>query len=105
MSNNNKDDVALGLTILAGTALLGYVGYKALKAIGEYEQALVAEQLAEQRRASIQTAIENYIPPPNCHKHGQDAELCKSCHKCMVCRGGVGDTGNRWCKVCDDDFY
>jgi hypothetical protein len=104
-NNNNTNDVAVGLAVLAGTALAGYVGYKVLKAVGEYEQASVAEQLQAERRAVALEARKNYVPPPNCHKHGQDAELCKSCKQCIECRGGIGDAANRWCQECDDDFY
>lgn len=91
-TNNNNNDVAIGLAVLAGTALAGYVGYKVFKAAVEYEQALVAEQLLLEQQAAALEAQKNYVPPPNCYKHGDNAELCSDCGKCIECDGGHGDT-------------
>lgn len=111
-NNNNNNDVALGLIMLAGTALAGYGVYKVLKAIGEYEQAMVAEQQMAEFQAAALEASENYEPPPNCYRHGEDAELCSDCKKCIECRGGYGDTSTSaepLCSICgyydsgDDD--
>lgn len=54
-NNNSSDDVIIGVVALAGVAVAGYVGYKVIKAIAEYEQTV----LAEQRQAALAA---NYIP-------------------------------------------
>jgi len=104
-NSNNNNDVAVGLMVLAGTALAGYVGYKVLKAVGEYEKAIAAEQLLAEGQAAALETRKNYVPPPNCYKHGQNAELCSSCKECIHCSGGYGDVSSASEPLCNSCGY
>lgn len=97
------DDDLDGGSILVGLGLLALVGvgvYKVLKSIAEYEESQLINQQQAATLAERLERIRNYVPPPNCDIHGQDAELCYFCKGCMECIGKWISSSNL-CKNCE----
>ncbi|MCU1263978.1 MAG: hypothetical protein JWM21_296 [Acidobacteria bacterium] len=87
-----------GIAIMISLGFLAVVGIGALvvlKAIAKYEpDEIITEPQAAQLASSYAST---YEPSPNCKIHGEDAQLCQSCHGCMEC---IGRDDNQYCKRC-----
>jgi hypothetical protein len=86
MANNSDDDL---VGVLIGLGVLAVVGVGVLtviKAIAGYK---LGETISEAKAVELAStyAPRSYEPSPNCYIHGDDAELCDSCNKCIECRG------------------
>ena len=108
---SNSDDEAIAFLVGLGVLTLVGIGvYQLLKSIGSDE---AGEVIPAARVPSIATTYRSYSNRSyaKCDKHGEHSEQCKASgghensNRCIECNGGIGDSSNRWCKTCEDDWF
>jgi hypothetical protein len=122
MAKDGSSGWGIAATLLLGAAGIGYVAKGIHEAnekkrldefvereLAEYHKSLAEE--AERREAQEQQRFEVKRVYAPCQIHGLQSEQCladsgwhSTRNRCMKCNGGVGDSSDRWCKSCQDDY-